>query len=346
MKKKTIYIIILLLIITGLVWYITSKKKDEGGEKQEPTISKEEKKDDTGKEEEDNVKKDDTKKETTTKPSSTGKTDFSGYSSDAQSVGESSDDSKYTIESVSDSSKDGYHEFVFKLSSTDDDDDMPLVNASYVSSAGVIRVKFHNIEKDSTGIARQSSKAVNVDGISKIYRNVSGVEGEEIYDIGIAPTVFKLVGEEDGEGEWSITLLVKYVEQEESSSVDMGSEDFSKEDQSITGAGVDEKASVTSYTYGSAGGVLKFVWNVTAEGSTPIPSVKAGYDDDKLVVEFAGLVLDRVASAKEITLGRGIKLVASRSGNVSTYTFEGVEKDTEFKLSASTSPNQVFIEIK
>ncbi len=336
MKKKTIYWILALLIIGGAVIYFYNKNKKEEPKNDSNTVQEEKK-------ETEEEKKEEPKKDTPTKVTSN--RDFSSYSSNSQTVGEDSE-SKYTIESISDSSKDGYHEISFKLSS--EGEDYPFVTASYVSAAGVIRVKLNNIEKDSAGIAHQSSKAVNVDGISKIYRNISNIQDEEIYDIGIAPTVFKLVSEKEEDGKWNVLLLVKYTEKEESTSEnDLGSTEFSSKEQSISGVGESEKASVTSYTYGTAGGVVKFVWNVTADGNSPIPSVKAGYDESgKLVVEFSSLVLDRVALAKEIVLNSRIKLVASRTGSTSTYVFEGVSKDTEFKLSASTNPNQVSIEIK
>lgn len=353
MKKETKYFVIVLVIIAGVLVYIFSQtdKKDSNEEKNENTetvVEEDEKEEEE--QESDNTNVNDNsgeeKKEEDTTTTDKGSTDFSKYTAEAQTVGEDSD-SQYTIKSVSDTAKNGYHEISFLLSSEDGKE--PFVNASYIPEAGVIRVQLNNIASDKTGIGYQSSKTIGVDGISKIYRNVSNIEDEEIYDIGVKPTVFKLESRKNSDNTWSVLINVKYTEENDSSNVeiDTGSKEFSNKEQKIAGVGSDKNASVTSFTYGYEGEILKFVWNVTSNGSSPIPSVKASYDESgKLTVTFDSLSSDRVASTGEIPLTSTVKLKASREGETSVYVFEGVEKDTEFRLSAGTNPNQVSIEIK
>ncbi len=347
MKKGTKYFIILLLIIAGILFYIFSQteQEDENENKNENTeiTQQEEQKTDNSEVESEEESKEENKEDEEDEERAT---DFSEYTTETQTVGEDSD-SKYTIESISDTAKDGYHEISFLLSSEEGKE--PFVNASYISESGVIRVQLNNIANDKTGIKYQSSKTIDVDGISKIYRNVSNVEDEEIYDIGVKPTTFKLETKKNSDNTWNVLINIKYTEENESSNekIDTGSKEFSSDEQKISGVGSDENASITSFTYGYEDGILKFVWNVTSNGSSPIPSVKASYDDSgKLVVTFDSLFSDRVVNTEEIPLTSTVKLKPSRQGETSVYVFEGIDAKTEFRLSAGTNPNQVIIEIK
>ncbi|HPR92365.1 MAG TPA: hypothetical protein PLR64_03900 [Candidatus Dojkabacteria bacterium] len=178
---------------------------------------------------------------------------------------------------------------------------------------------------------------------------MSGTQEKSFYDIGLSQsTIFKLdVSAGQGEDQWGVFLRVKYPGEKEIAG-NLGSTEFSSADQAITGAGIDENASALSYQYSASGGILKFVWGVSADGDHPIPSVKAGYNQlDELVVTFESLKLDRVGGTpKTLTLPLGITLVTSRVGESTVYSFSGMELDAEYKLSASLSPNQVVLEIK
>lgn len=351
MKKETKYFIVVLVIIAGVLGYIFSQTEKKNNEEedgnteiqQEQNENKEEEQESEDTNTDSNNTKEEEKEENTTNESTI---DFSKYTAEAQTVGEDSE-SKYVIEGVSNTAKNGYHEVSFLLSSEDGKE--PFVNASYISGAGVIRVQLNNITEDKTGIAYQSSKNIGVDGISKIYRNVSSVQDEEIYDIGVKPTVFRLESKKNPDGTWNVLVNIKYTSDTKTTDedIDTGSKEFSKEEQKISGVGSDKNAAITSYTFGYESGILKFVWNVTSNGSSPIPSVKASYDDSgKLTVTFESLSSDKVASIGEIPLSTTIKLQSLRQGETSVYVFDGVKDGTEFRLSAGTNPNQVSIEIK
>jgi hypothetical protein len=324
MKKKLVWTLILLLIVGGLIFFITRKPDEQVEEEQE--IVKEEEKEEEEVEEE----------------LETG--DFSGFSTERQVLGEESE-AVFTLEKVLDESKNGFHEFVFTLSSEDEDE--PYVTASFMSSSGAIRVDFQGIGKDSSGIGYQQERSINKNGVLRIYHNVSGQSDQELYDIGVTKeTPFKLFSEELETGKWNVVLQVKYPG-ESDVEVDLGSEEFSKGEQSIDGVGSEKNAAITSYTYGRPSGLMKLVWNVSADGDNPIPNVTASYNEKKeLVVVFGSLVLDRVASfTKSMALPSSITGTVERSGEKSTYIFSGMG-EREYKISASLSPNQVILEIR
>lgn len=347
MKKQTIYILLLVVAVGAFAVYIfmrpdenidTNNDANKETENEETQEESEDVENDEDEEVSDDVEETEEERDT----------DLSEYSSDSQTVGEDSE-SAFTIESISNSSKDGYHEIRFVL--TSDSSDEPYVNASYNKSSGVIRVQLNNIAEDNSGIAHQDEESINLKGVTKIYRNISSIQDEEIYDIGLSSeTVFKLSSNNQGTGEWNIVLQVKYPGDTNTTTeeINLGSETFSTGEQNITGVGVEKNASITSYTYSRNNGILKFVWNVTADGDSPIPLVSAKYDEEGILqVVFGSLVMDRVGgSSSTISLYDGISLVATRSGDSTTYVFDGVEEGTEFKLSASTSPNQVIMEVK
>jgi len=337
MKKSFLYLLILLVIVGGLIAYIVSRNKDEEIVENENVVEKKE-------EQEEEIEKEivEEEKEEIKEQS---KTDFGDFSANRQEVGEVQEEEMFTLDKIVDVAEDGYHEFSFILKGSV----RPYAVAYYNQSSGVIKVEISNIEKDNSGIPFQGQRAINKDGIIRLYHNVSGTQEKSFYDIGLSQsTVFKLdVSAGQGENEWGVFLKVKYPGEKEISG-NFGSTEFSSSDQVITGAGVDQNASALSYQYSASGGILKFVWGVSADGDHPIPSVKAGYNDsNELVVTFESLKLDRVGgTAKTLTLPLGITLNTLRSGSSTIYTFTGMDENAEFKLSASLSPNQVVLEIK
>ncbi len=341
MKKPFIYLLILLVVVGGLAAYIISRGKGEDVDPLDSTsIEKKEEKKETKKD----SKKDGKKVEKKEKGTIKSDTDFSTYSSKAQEVGQKSEDGSedtFVLESITDSKKDGYHSFVFTLSG----EKQPYAVASYNSSSGVVRLDLYDIEKDSSGIAYQGKRDINEGGVTKLYRAVSGVQKRSIYEVGVEDqTVFKLTSEEGStDNKWEITLNVKYPGEREVD-VDLGSEKFSREDQEIKGG---SEASVLSYSYSAGGGVMKFVWGVSASGN-PIPTVKASLDtSNDLVVVFEDVGMDKVGGAgKEFTLPFGIVAKSERSGSETRYTFTGMTEKSEYMLSAGLSPNQVILEIK
>lgn len=330
MKKKRVITILLLLAIGGLIFFLVRKPKEdiEVDEEQDTQVEEVQ-------EEEEQVEEE---------YEYTGATDFSEFSSNTQVLGEETD-AKFRIEELEDLTRDGFHQFTFTL--TTEDEEEPFVTASYLSNSGVVRVDFQGISGDSTGIGYLQGRRIDKEGVSRIYHNISADADQELYDIGVSrSTIFYLTSEQIEEGKWYVILQVKYPGVADVD-VDLGSEDFSKEDQSIVGVTAEDGATISAYTY-SGEGLLKLVWTVTSQVDNPIPSVSATYnEDDELVVTFDSLTTDRVATYGDtLTLPSSIIAEVERVGDSSVYTFTGLEEVREYKLSASLSPNQVILEIR
>ncbi len=328
MKKKTVWILLLLVAVGGLIFFLTRRPEEEIPEEEEDTVIEEVQE----VEEEEEIEY-------------TGDTDFSSFSSQTQVLGQESE-AKFTIEGVEDVSRDGFHQFTFTL--TTEDEEEPFVTASYLSNQDVIRMDFQGIDGDNSGIGYQQERRIDEQGVTRIYHNISSQADQELYDIGVSKsTIFYLTSEQLEEGRWTVILQVKYPGATDVD-VDLGSEEFSKDDQSILGVTADDGAAISAYTYSGTSGLLKLVWTVTSNVDNPIPSVSATYnEDDNLVVTFQSLSMDRVASfADTLILPSSITAEVKREGGSSIYTFTGMSGVREFKLSASLSPNQVILEIK
>lgn len=320
--KKVIFILVILLLLGAGAYFIFKKPKAQETKDTDTTIEEEQ---DTENEDEEEVIIEEG--------------DFTGFSNNDQTVGKATED-LFNLESITDESKTGYHRFSFNLSTTGTDD--PYVTAKYNSSTGVIRVELNSIGTDKSGIGYQKERAIDKEGIIRLYHAVTSVADKEIYDIGLAKsTVFKLY-KQSGDGQLMVILDVKYPG-EVTSAIDLGSTEFSTDPQSISGA---TNATIKSYSYSSSGGVLKFVWSVTADGANPIPSVTAEYlDNETLSIKFTSLTLDRVVNAVgSLKLPASITIDSSKESSASIYNFI-VGSKKEYKLSATTSPNQVILEI-
>ena len=335
MKKKGVITILLLLAIGGLIFFLVRKPKEE------VEVDESE---DTQVEEVENGEEVVEEEEPKEEYEYTGDADFTEFSSNKQVLGEETD-AKFAIDELEDLSRDGFHQFTFTL--TTEDEEEPFVTASYLSNSGVVRVDFQGISGDSTGIGYQQERRVDKEGVLRIYHNISADADQELYDIGVSkPTIFHLTSEQIEEGKWYVILQVKYPGASDVD-VDLGSEDFSKEDQSIVGVTAEDGATISAYTY-SGTGLLKLVWTVTSQVDNPIPSVSATYNEDnELVVTFESLTTDRVAAFGDtLTLPSSIVAEVERVGDSSVYTFTGLKEVREYKLSASLSPNQVILEIR
>jgi hypothetical protein len=336
MKKKGGITILLLLAIGGLIFFLVRRPKEEVAVDQSTDTSVEEVK----KEEEVIPEEEEPEEEY----QYSGDTDFTEFSSDTQVLGEESE-AEFAIEELEDVSRDGFHQFTFTL--TTESEEEPFVTASYLSNSNVVRVDFQGISSDSTGIGYQQERRIDQEGVLRIYHNISADADQELYDIGVSrSTIFYLTSEQIEEGKWYVILQVKYPGAADVD-VDLGSEDFSEEDQSIVGVTAEDGATISAYSY-SGTGLLKLVWTVTSQADNPIPSVSATYNEDgELVVTFDSLTTDRVAAFGDIlTLPSSIIAKVERVGDSSVYTFTGLEEVREYKLSASLSPNQVILEIR
>lgn len=341
MKKKYIlYISVLLLstlLLTGCTKedpeYDTSKVKVVGSDEGEEEI-------------ENPVEESNEESESTTDLGYL--SDPSQFTKTKQTVGEVTDGG-IEIQSIEESSNSGYHQISFTVNSAGDVKSLPLVTAEPVLDRGVIRVTFTGVEKDSSGIAYQQSRAIDLGAIGGIYHAVTSKEKSAIYEIGVAGNnPFKLEYQELDEGSWSVILKVAYDLKYAAPDIDYGSTQFSSEEQSIKGMTSSDGAKISSYSYSVTGGVLKFIYSVASGTSNPIPSVTASYDDQNiLIVTFESLSSDKVSTwGKSITLPGGIVVEVSRSGEQSIYRFGGIGGKKDFKLSAGKSPNQVVVEIK
>jgi len=269
-------------------------------------------------------------------------TDFSKFSRDEQTVGEENEN-EYSLLSLTDEELAGYHRFTFVIQGKDGVENLPYIVVDYRSTLGSIRVDLNGITSDSSGIAYQGSRSINTEGITRIYHNISNDQTEELYDIGVSEsTPFSLSSNEVSAGKWNIVLDVKYPG-ESDLDIELGSTDFSTEAQAIVGAISSDGAAVTGYSFSVSGGQLVFIWTVTGSASKPIPSVSAELGGDGILdIVFESVLSDKVSSAvDDIELPSGIGFTYSDGA----YHFE-VGADSEFKLSASTSPNQVELTVK
>lgn len=344
MIKKIIWFLVLPLAVGLGIYFIFFNKKADNKSADTNTNINQTQTDDTDTEKEDDKDTADTTTDTDTEEEET-TTPLTGFSTSDQTEGVASA-SKFTITEVTNTSRTGYHEFVFSITSTGTDD--PFVIASYKSDLGVIRIDLNQIEKDSSGIGYQKAVAINKEGISQLYHNVSSDQTEEIYDIGVSKsTAFKITTAKMSDG-WDIIVGVQYPGEVSTSDLDLGSTEFSKLAQDITGVGAEKGASLLAYTYGSTSGVLKFVWNVSSTDTNPIPTVNVAFDaEHKLVITFDSVKTDKVYLAVDgISLPGNLAMQTERATNKSIYTISGFSADVDYKLSAGISPNQVIVEIK
>ena len=270
------------------------------------------------------------------------------FTKSKQVLGEESE-YEYTLESIQESKGEGYHEFLFTLSSTTLESTTPLFTVDPMLDKGLVRVRINNVFGDSTGLTHQEGILVDLGAITGIYRGITSVENIRIYDIGIlANNPFKLDLQSSEEGKWVFSVKVAYDNKYTPPTVDLGSEELSSELQSISGVSSSEGARVTSYSYSVSGNVLKFLFVVGSGTSNPIPSVNAAYDDEGLLnVTFESLESDKVSGwGNEISLPSGVKVFVSRNGESSLYRFGGISGKKPFKLSATQGPNQVIVEIQ
>ena len=270
--------------------------------------------------------------------------DFSKFSFENQEIGEISDEN-YEISFFTENPMNGYHSFVFEL---DGSDVLPRVLAQHRSEFGAIRLTFQGVEEDKSGLGYQKAYEINEDGIVRIYHNISAEENEEIYDIGITKSAqFYLHSEELENGKWQVTLDVRYPGELEVD-IDTGSEEFTTDEQEITGATSSDGAKITNYSYTIEDNVFKFIWSVQGSEEKPVPEVGARYNEgNELVVTFPDLDSDTIGrNAGEMSLIGGLeKVVWNRTEDESVYRFF-VGDEKEYRLRSFLSPNQVVLEIE
>ena len=270
-----------------------------------------------------------------------------GFGKTKQVLGESSD-FEYTIEDITLSGKDGYHEFLFEMSSSQEGVSMPLFTVEPMLTKGVIRVSLTNIFDDNTTITHSKGVKVDKGAITGLTRIVTDSNTTRAYDIGVlGSNMFKLDVEEVDEASWIFSVKVSYDTKYTPPTIDFGGTEFSSEDQEIQGVTTTEGAKIMDYSFLYASGIVKLSLEVSSGASNPIPSVNASYDESGLlIVTFPSLEQDKVSTwGSTISLPGGIVVTVTRSGDQSVYSFSGISNKKPFKLSASQSPNLVTIEI-
>lgn len=273
-------------------------------------------------------------------------TDFTTFLSTQQTVGDSKNKAQYTLKSITDTKKDGFHRFDFAIQSkTSETMEAPYVVVKYNSTLGAIRVDLNYVTKDESGIGYQKSRSINEQGVTKLYHNISSDPNEELYDIGVSKTtVFKLTSVEGAENTWTVTVDVKYPGASTSSD-SFGVETFSKDLTALDGGLSVDSAKVISYSFSTEGNVFSLVFNVSGSTNRPVPSATAKYlDNGDLELTFTDIVSDGVYKALDGKKIGGYTFDTTRTGTKSVYLIKGPTK--EFRLIGSKSPNQVVLDIK
>lgn len=279
--------------------------------------------------------------------------DLANFSTSQQMVGDEDNEAEYTLRTVSNSPESNdYHRFVFTLLSTETDEE-PYVVATYKASLGAINIDLNGTTKDESGLGYQKSININKDGVIRLYHNVSSDQTEELYDIGVSEsTPFYLYFRQTATNAqaqaavWEVIVDVQYPGASDSES-DFGSEEFSEDAQIIDGANKADGAKISSYSYNTSSGVLSIIFTVSGSSTKPIPSAAAGFDGSgDLVLRFTSVVSDAIAKSNpSVSLPGGISMSAEmEDSDTSMYVFDGV--NGEFRLSGTTNPNQVMLEIK
>ena len=333
--KKNIFIYILVLLLSSVLLTGCTKKTEEESDTKD-TVKNEEEQEST----EEESKEDEDLGYIS---------DDEGFTKVKQSLGESSD-FEYKMEKIGGSQQEGYHEFLFTVSSTQDGATVPYIVVEPVLASGFLRVTISNIFSDTTDISHTSGITVNKGAISTLTRTVTSAENTRVYSIGVSGThTFKLELEESGDGTWIFAVKVSYDTKYSAPTIDYGSTQFSSDLQSIEGVTATQGAKISNYSYIYSGGILKFSIEVSSGASNPIPSVSGEYNESGILeIAFPSLETDKVAgwaSSKSKALAAGVTLSVSRSGESSVYSFSGISGNKPFKLSATQSPNLVIIEI-
>ena len=274
---------------------------------------------------------------------------FDRFSDEIQTVGcsDEADDADYSLTAINDTEMAGYHRFKFVLES--DEDQLPEVEARLVSSGGYISVRLDRITSDESGIGYQSSRRIDTEGIVRIYHQVTPVESEEVYQVGITDdTIFYL---HEGSG-LSVLLDVKYPGADEGADTAAeDSEDFIAEDTTLTGTNTSGDAKLVNYSWSVGSDVVSFVWGTSADSGNPTPPTDVMYDGagKKLTVSMKNVLSDTVIGSSgefESDLTAPVEnVVGSREGTTSTYVFH-LTTAAEYRIYRSTSPNQLILEVQ
>ena len=338
--KKRLYVYILVLILSSvLLSGCTKKESEETDTKTDTSVTEQEETEEEKPAEEKPVEE----KEESPQDSSS----LEGFGKEKVVLGQASD-FEYTLDSIETKEGEGYYEFTFKISSSQEGAVTPLFTVTPLPSKGVFRVSLTNIFDDNSTITHSKGVTINKGAITALTRIVTDSDTTRGYDIGVqGNNQFKVDVTEEGSSTWVFSVKVSYDTNYTAPVIDFGSTEFSSELQKIEGVTSQQGAKITDYSYIYSGGILKFSLEVASGASNPIPSLTAQYNDEGvLVVNFSSLEQDKVSQwGSVINLPAGVKVEISRTGQESVYMFSGINNRKPFRISASQSPNLVNIEI-
>ena len=338
--KKRLYVYILVLILSSVLLSGCTKKESEETDTQTDTsVTEQEETEEEKPAEEKPVEE----KEESPQDSSS----LEGFGKEKVVLGQASE-FEYTLDSIEAKEGEGYYEFTFKISSSQEGAVTPLFTVTPLPSKGVFRVSLTNIFDDNSTITHSKGVTINKGAITALTRIVTDSDTTRGYDIGVqGNNQFKVDVTEEGSSTWVFSVKVSYDTNYSAPTIDFGSTEFSSEPQKIEGVTSQQGAKITDYSYIYSGGILKFSLEVASGASNPIPTLVAQYNDEGvLVVTFPSLEQDKVSQwGSVINLPAGVKVEISRTGQESVYMFSGINNRKPFRISASQSPNLVNIEI-
>ena len=338
--KKRLYVYILVLILSSvLLSGCTKKESEETDTKTDTSVTEQEETEEEKPAEEKPVEE----KEESPQDSSS----LEGFGKEKVVLGQASD-FEYTLDSIETKEGEGYYEFTFKISSSQEGAVTPLFTVTPLPSKGVFRVSLTNIFDDNSTITHSKGVTINKGAITALTRIVTDSDTTRGYDIGVqGNNQFKVDVTEEGSSTWVFSIKVSYDTNYTAPVIDFGSTEFSSEPQKIEGVTSQQGAKITDYSYIYSGGILKFSLEVASGASNPIPSLTAQYNDEGvLFVNFPSQEQDKVSQwGSVINLPAGVKVEISRTGQESVYMFSGINNRKPFRISASQSPNLVIIEI-
>lgn len=281
----------------------------------------------------------------TTTPDTTPTTDLSGFKTSKQTIGALTD-TEMTLDKVSNADKTDYHEFTFYVT-PQNATSAPKVTAEYISYKSAIVVTIKNVSKNNTGIALQSTREIVTKGVERLYAAITSESKTVIYEIGVSKSTPFLLGyTPDTAGNINTFFLKVQYPGVVSKTVDLGSTTFSKDKQSITGATSADGAGIAGFSYNNVSGLFTLTMKVKGSETKPIPECYAEYTGGKLRLVFPSLKTTVFGYSKVFdSLGAVGSVTLTKTGNESVFTFDDVT-NKDFKLSATTSPNQVLMQIK
>jgi len=338
--KKRLYVYILVLILSSvLLSGCTKKESEETDTKTDTSVTEQEETEEEKPAEEKPVEE----KEESPQDSSS----LEGFGKEKVVLGQASD-FEYTLDSIETKEGEGYYEFTFKISSSQEGAVTPLFTVTPLPSKGVFRVSLTNIFDDNSTITHSKGVTINKGAITALTRIVTDSDTTRGYDIGVqGNNQFKVDVTEEGSSTWVFSIKVSYDTNYTAPVIDFGSTEFSSEPQKIEGVTSQQGAKIVDYSYIYSSGILKFSLEVASGASNPIPSLTAQYNDEGvLVVTFPSLEQDKVSQwGSVINLPSGVNVEISRTGQESVYMFNGISDKKPFRIGASQSPNLVNIEI-